>query len=195
MTPASQSFNIRSATQAELDKALLAACGKSTPAADIGELLKAGANPNAVDSNQADCLTLAVLLKNDDAVKLLLQYGADPHYTGFKNGKTALMWAAHMGQRENVITLLEAGADPELKSGHGKHAMDWADDNNKTHVRDMIRDFIHDKKIAAERAAQEAAAKAEADAFQAVLARGIPLDHSVKPLKTIRLKTAEKSRR
>jgi len=194
MTTPAQRFNIRSTTRTELDKALMEACGKATPVADIKALLKAGANPNAVNDSKADCLTMAVLMRNDDAVALLLQHGANPHYAGFKNGKTALMWAAHMGQRKNVITLLATGADPAAKSGHGKNAMDWADDNNKIAVSEMIRDFVHDKKAVAEKAAKDVATKAETDAFNSVLQQGLPLDHDMKPMKTIRLKRADKPR-
>ena len=170
------------------------ACSGNAPIADIQALLKAGANPDTLNDNNADCLLMAVLMRNDDAVSALLYHGANPDYCGFKGGKTALMWAAHMGQRKNVIALLDAGADPEAKADNGMNAMDWADDNNKKSIKEMIRDFIHDRNAAAEKAQKEAAAKAETDAFHSVLRQGIPLDHEITPLKTIRLKRADKLR-
>lgn len=194
MTSPAPGFNIKSATQAELDTALIDACGKNTPIADIQSLLKAGANPDTVNENKADCLLMAILIRNDDAVQALLQHNANPNYAGFRGGKTSLMWAAHMGQTKSVIALLDAGADPEAKADNGMNAIDWADDNNKKTVKEIIRDFIHDRNAAAEKTAKDAAAKAEADAFNTVLEQGIPLDHAMKPMKTIRLKRADKLR-
>ncbi|HEX2753295.1 MAG TPA: ankyrin repeat domain-containing protein [Alphaproteobacteria bacterium] len=191
MTTPAQSFNINSASQADLDKELIGACEKNTSIADIQALLKAGANPNTLNESKADCLLMAVLRRNDALVKELLQHGADPNYAGFTFGKTALMWAAHMGQRKNVIALLDAGADPEATSHNGKTAADWADDNNKIAVKEMIRDFIHDKKGATEQAVKAAAAKAERDEFNKVLQQGIPLQKALRPMKTIRLKRAD----
>ena len=195
MTKPAQSFNIHSATQAERDAALMDACTQNAPLADIQALLNGGANPNTINDNKADCLLMAVLMRNDDVVRALLKHNADPHYAGFTGGKTALMWAAHMGQRQNVIALLEAGAHPEAMSDNGMNAMDWADDNNKRAVKEMIRDFIHDQKAAAVKAATDAAAKAEAAAFDAVLQQGIPLAHDMQPMKKICLKRADKLRR
>jgi ankyrin repeat protein len=201
MTGPAQSFNTSGASQASLDAALIDACEKNTSLADIQALLKAGANPNTVNKSKADCLIMAVLRRDEMLVKELLQHGADPNYAGFTFGKTALMWAAHMGQRKNVIAMLDAGADPEATAHNGKTAADWADDNNKIAVKEMIRDFIHDKKNTAEQAAKDAAAQAQAtaaqaetDAFNNVLQQGIPLQKEVRPLKTIRLKRADKLR-
>lgn len=195
MTSPAQPFNINSATQAERDAALSNACERNTSLADIQALLKAGANPNTVNAGtKADCLIMAVLRRDDALVKELLQYGADPNYAGFTFGKTALMWAAHMGQRQNVVALLDAGANPEATSTDGKTAADWAESNGKIAVKEIIRDFIHDKKAAAEKAAKDAADKAETDAFNSVLRQGLPLDHEMKPMKTIRLKRADKLR-
>ncbi len=194
MTTPAQNFNINGASQADLDKALIGACERNTSISDIQALLKAGANPNTVNESKVDCLIMAVLRRDDALVKELLQQGANPNYAGFTFGKTALMWAAHMGQRKNVIALLDAGADPETKSTDGKTAADWADSNNKIAVKEIIRDFIHDQKGATEQAVKAAAAKAERDEFNKVLQQGIPLQKEVRPLKTIRLKRADKLR-
>lgn len=194
MTAPAQSFNTASASQAEKDIALLNACSKGNTISEIKDLLQQGANPNTIGENGADCLLMAVLSRNENAVIELLAHKANPNYAGFKLGKTALMWAAHMGQRENVIRMLDAGADPLLTAENGMNAADWADDNRKIAVRETIRDFIHDREQAAVAAEKAAAEKAEADAFQATLQKGIPLDHEVTPMKTIRLKRADKLR-
>lgn len=195
MTAPAQSFNTAATPQTEKDIALLKACGKGNTIAAIKDLLQQGANPNTAGENGADCLIMAVLCRNEAAVTVLLAHKANPDYAGFKGGKTALMWAAHMGQRDNVIRMLDAGADPLLESENGMTAAAWAEDNNKIAVREIILDFIHDRKQAAAAAEKAAIEKAEADAFQATLQQGIPLDHDITPMKTIRLKRADKLRR
>ena len=52
---------------------------------------------------------------NPEAVKLLLERGADPNTQQFR-GQTALMWAAAEGHADVVQLLLARGADPALKS-------------------------------------------------------------------------------
>ncbi len=191
MTPAAPGFNQNALTPQQLDEKLLDALSRGASSIqDMQALLAAGANPNAVNKNQADCLTMAVLLKHTAAVYLLLDHQADVHYTGFTGGKTALMWAAHMGQKSVVVKLLDFGADPLLTSDNGKNAMDWADDNNKVAVREIIRDFIHDSEQQKKATAIATDRQTEADAFDTFLKAGLPLDHDVKPMKTIRLASA-----
>ena len=191
MTPAAPGFNQNALTPQQLDEQLLDALSRGASSIqDLQALLAAGANPNAVNANQADCLTMAVLLKHTAAVYLLLDHQADVHYAGFKGGKTALMWAAHTGQKSVVIKLLDFGADPLLTSDNGKNAMDWADDNNKVAVREIIRDFIHDREAQKKATARAREQQTEAAAFDTLLKAGLPLDHDVKPMKTIRLSAA-----
>jgi|GEM_PF-1803067 len=190
-TPAAPAFNQNALTQQQLDEKLLEALSRgSNSIQEMQTLLAAGADPNAVNKNNADCLTMAVLLKNTAAVYLLLDHQANVHYTGFKGGKTALMWAAHMGEKSIVVRLLDAGADPLLTSDNGKNAMDWADDNNKITVREIIRDFIHDRDQQQKAAVQATEQQSESDAFDTFLKAGLPLDHDVKPMKTIRFSAA-----
>lgn len=53
------------------------------------------------------------------AVKLLIKIGADTSYRDKERGLTAMMHAAIWDQDEVVDALLEAGADPKLKSRYG----------------------------------------------------------------------------
>jgi ankyrin repeat protein len=73
-------------------------------------LLKGGANPNALDAQKYDIVTIAAV--NDDVamLKLALAGGTDPkNITSPYNG-TALIAAAHLGHAEVVRTLIAAKA-------------------------------------------------------------------------------------
>jgi ankyrin repeat protein len=50
-----------------------------------------------------------------DIIKLLLEFGADPHLRGI-NDYTPLHMAVSEGNLAAVVLLLEAGADPELRT-------------------------------------------------------------------------------
>jgi ankyrin repeat protein len=68
-----------------------------------------------------------------DAVRTLVELGADPNQRGtfggptHGEGVTAIHLAAQSGQREAVVTLLELGADPLILDNlHGGKALGWA---------------------------------------------------------------------
>jgi ankyrin repeat protein len=90
------------------------------PIATVHELLVAGADPNfeALDGFPA---VLLVLLHRDDAVERaalvadLLDHGADPETRGI-NDWTAHLVAAARGDDAMVRTLLDAGADPTVRT-------------------------------------------------------------------------------
>jgi ankyrin repeat protein len=85
-------------------------------AAAIARLLDAGEDANAVLTGEGETvLMLASQTGNPEAVKLLLERGADPNTQQFR-GQTALMWAAAEGHADVVKLLLTRGADPALKS-------------------------------------------------------------------------------
>ena len=59
-------------------------------------------------------LITAIILHNNDVVRLLLDAGADPN-TG-SNTQTPLRWAIVKGNKEAVKMLLDGGVDPNKKS-------------------------------------------------------------------------------
>jgi uncharacterized protein len=78
---------------------------------DVAEvLLEAGANPNALDAQRYDLITIAAVNNDVEMIKLGLEYGADPTNTTSPYDGTALIAAAHLGHVETVQTLIDAGA-------------------------------------------------------------------------------------
>jgi ankyrin repeat protein len=75
----------------------------------IASLLKAGANPNARDSNNATPLIWAAEFCPADAVKMLLELGADVNARA-NGGATPLMMAQTVARPEIVAVLEAAGA-------------------------------------------------------------------------------------
>jgi ankyrin repeat protein len=85
-------------------------------AAIVGRLLEAGEDANAVLTAEGETvLMLASYTGNVDAVKLLLDRGANPNVQQAR-GQSALMWAASEGHTKVVELLLARGADPALAS-------------------------------------------------------------------------------
>jgi len=72
--------------------------------------------------------------KNPEVITTLLRAGAKIDDRD-DNGFTPLMWAAMPFFNDNpaviITTLLNAGADPTIKSGDGKTAFDYAQSNDK----------------------------------------------------------------
>jgi uncharacterized protein len=77
-----------------------------------------------------------------DAIKVLLDVGADINARPGGAGMSALMWAAFNGQTDAVKYLLERGADPRLKDigpgAKGWTALDWARDQGRGDVIPML---------------------------------------------------------
>jgi ankyrin repeat protein len=97
-----------------------------SPVAFIRELLAIGADPNAPVDDGFPPLIAALgagqpaagaTQRQDVAaiVALLLEYRADPHVRGI-NDYTALHMAAALGRADIVRLLLDAGADPTLRT-------------------------------------------------------------------------------
>jgi uncharacterized protein len=80
-------------------------------AAMIDKLLKAGEDPNAVISEMGDtALMLAARTGKPDAVKVLLDHGADANKTN-SEGQTPLMWAVAEKNAAAAKVLIDHGAD------------------------------------------------------------------------------------
>lgn len=80
-------------------------------------------NPSLISENDENGMTLifkAVQRQNLRAVELLIEKDADLHRCETAQGSSPLLMAANVGNPEVVKTLLEAGADPEIKGIFGQ---------------------------------------------------------------------------
>ncbi len=91
------------------------------------ELLRAGADPNAMATNpmKVAVINSAAASGRADLVKMVLRAGADPN-TRQLAGYTALHAAAARDNVEMTQALLDAGADPLLGSDEGRLPADKA---------------------------------------------------------------------
>jgi ankyrin repeat protein len=104
------------AAQTDSHPELLAAIRRgSVP--DVQRLLKAGASPEARDSDGTSALMAATLYGSAPLMEILLEQGADPNRAG-AGGTTALMWA--VPNLEKVRLLLARGANVNAASETGR---------------------------------------------------------------------------
>lgn len=82
--------------------------------------LKAGANPNQKDKNNATPLHIAADSRNDETVALLIKYKADINARA-NGGNTPLINAVE--EVKSVAALVEAGADVNAKNNGGTTAL------------------------------------------------------------------------
>ena len=80
----------------------------------IEALLKAGADPNESTSNGTTALMTAATAGNPDAVKMLLDHGADVNVRENSHGETALMFAAAADGAAVVRVVAAHGADMKI---------------------------------------------------------------------------------
>lgn len=73
-------------------------------------LLKAGADPNALDRQRYDLITIAAVRGDVEMIRLGLAGGSSPKNITSPYDGTALIAAAHLGQVEVVQTLISAKA-------------------------------------------------------------------------------------
>ena len=96
-----------------LNEQLLLAVNRDDPA-EVERLLDTGADPNAANSygtlEDFPVLGSAIVANNVEAVRLLIEHGADVNAVD-ANGNAMLPWAAARGYTEIVELLLDAGAD------------------------------------------------------------------------------------
>jgi ankyrin repeat protein len=94
--------------------------------------------PDQLDST---ALTLAAGNGYDAVLELLLPAGADIDWQTRRDGFSALMLAAELGQASAVNLLLSAGANPGLKDRKGKTACDLAAAGGHGAVTDILDVF------------------------------------------------------
>ncbi len=73
-------------------------------------LVEAGADPNALEYERYDIVTIAAVANDIEGLRLTLKLGASPGNTTSLYDGTALIAAAHLGHVEVVQTLIRAGA-------------------------------------------------------------------------------------
>ena len=73
-------------------------------------LVAAGANPNALERDRYDIVTIAAVANDVPTLKLALELGCSARNVTSRYDGTALIAAAHLGHAEVVRTLIRAGA-------------------------------------------------------------------------------------
>jgi hypothetical protein len=73
-------------------------------------LAKAGANPNALERDRYDIVTIAAVANDVPTLKVALEAGCSAKNITSRYDGTALIAAAHLGHAEVVRTLIRAGA-------------------------------------------------------------------------------------
>jgi ankyrin repeat protein len=76
----------------------------------IRGLVKAGANPNALEHDRYDIVTIAAVADDLPTLKLALALGASAKNVTSRYDGTALIAAAHLGHDQVVAELIRAGA-------------------------------------------------------------------------------------
>jgi ankyrin repeat protein len=78
--------------------------------AAMRELVGRGADPNALDADRYDIVTIAAVADDRPTLELALALGCRPGNVTSRYDGTALIAAAHLGHAEVVRTLVRAGA-------------------------------------------------------------------------------------
>lgn len=112
-------------------------------AAAVERLLDAGADVHAAARNpmQVQAIHAAVSGRHLEALRLLLDHGADPNARQ-QSGYTPLMGAAGSGRDDMVDLLLGRGADPALTADGGKTAESVARDHGHTLLADRLARLV-----------------------------------------------------
>ena len=103
----------------------------------VSVLQEGRAAPDAETDSGHTALISAVYRGRTNAVRSLIQEGADPNYSN-RNGRTALMAAAAVGDREMVLMLLRYGADAAWSDIHGKVAGAYAFERGFNELAELL---------------------------------------------------------
>ena len=83
------------------------------------KLLDAGANANQIENTGETVLMVAIRTGDADAVRALLEHGANPNTAEPQLQLTPLMVAAEGGYTEIVASLIKGGADIQVRTRTG----------------------------------------------------------------------------
>ena len=104
----------------------------------IKQLLRAGADANQANPDGETPLMTAARAGSREAIDALLTYGAEVDTVEAWRGQTALMWAVAQNQVSAVEALIEAGADPNLRSTGGFTPVLFAAREGHVDVLDLL---------------------------------------------------------
>jgi len=100
-------------------------------------LMEAGANPYYSVGGFTPIMNAA---RYENILKAFIKSGVDVNYRSKDtNGKTALMWAAEVGNKQSVELLLEAGASVIPVDDQGKTAIDYAVMKGHNGIADQLQ--------------------------------------------------------
>lgn len=102
------------------------------------DLIRRGADIEAVDDVGCTALMYAALEGNVDLARLLLSAGAEVNSVDLE-GSAALVYAAQSGHVAVIKTLLSAGADVALARPDGFGPLDYAIANNHDRAANILR--------------------------------------------------------
>jgi len=92
----------------------------------MGVLIEAGASPTAVDKRGRTPLMAAVQSRNPEAIRFLIDNGADVNARDQLQGTALVRAAGTFGDLESVQVLLAAGADVNVQDKNGMTPLMWA---------------------------------------------------------------------
>ncbi|MBF2761402.1 MAG: ankyrin repeat domain-containing protein [Ectothiorhodospiraceae bacterium AqS1] len=84
----------------------------------VGELIRLGADVNALNDNGGTALMFAAISGDPETISLLIEHGAKIDHRGHFDW-TALMVAASKGHAEGIRILLDHGANPAGQDSYG----------------------------------------------------------------------------
>ena len=137
--------------------ALCSAVCRQDPQLDVVRtLIKAGAEVNAVGGDDgSSVLMFAAKSGAPEVIKLLIVSGAEVNRQAGDYNFTALIAAAAGATNpENIVALLEAGADAKIKDRWGKRAIDYARENASlkgTKALKMLKEASGEEKAPAQK--------------------------------------------
>jgi TonB family protein len=95
-------------------------------------------NPDSQDEDGWTALMYAARSEDPHLMRLLLKAGANRDLSN-RDGETALVVAVRRGNVEAARQLLMAGVDVKPKDARGRTALDWAEEENRTYLAQIIR--------------------------------------------------------